>query len=242
MSATLEGHTLQSYDSELNHVHVKIVEMARLALGQCSNAVQAFEDQDFELANRIIEREHEVDLYELEIDNEIIAVIAKRSPVARDLRVIMSLCKSVTDLERIGDEAAKIAHLTKEIFDNDRADPSIHLLRDVTRMGGLALHILNDAVEALDALDLEKAKTAIKKHIELDIEFQSSLRRLTTFILEDARNVGYSISIVLITKALERVGDHARNIAEYIVFLVDGKDIRHSKLEINKDVHSKRMR
>ena len=109
-------------------------------------------------------------------------------------------------------------------------------------MGGLALHILNDAVEALDALDLEKAKTAIKKHIELDIEFQSSLRRLTTFILEDARNVGYSISIVLITKALERVGDHARNIAEYIVFLVDGKDIRHSKLEINKDVHSKRMR
>ena len=229
MATNLEGHTLHSYDGDLNHIHMLIVEMATLVLDQTKQALFSFNEQDFTIANMVIEREHEVDSYEKKIDDAIITTTARRSPVAKDLRVIMSLCKTVTDLERIGDEAAKISHITKEIFDNERADPSVHLLRDVTTMGSMAFDILQEAVLMLDKIDLEKAIQLVENHTELDIEFQSSLRRLSTFILEDSRNVGHTVSIVLILKALERIGDHARNIAEYIVFLVKGTDVRHEK-------------
>jgi phosphate transport system protein len=227
MSAKLEGHTLHSFDADLNNIHMMIVEMAGLVLDQTREALFSFNEQDFEIVNLVIEREHQVDAYEKKIDEEIVVVTARRSPVAKDLRTILSLSKSVTDFERIGDEAAKIAHITKEIFDNERADPSVHLMRDVTTMGDIALDMLQTAVSALDTIELEKAEALVENHFELDIEFQSSLRRLTTFILEDSRNVGHTISIVLILKALERIGEHARNIAENIVFLVKGTDVRH---------------
>ena len=203
------------------------IELASLVLNQAKDAWYSFDEQDFDVANLVIEREHEVDEYEKKIDEELITITARRSPVAKDLRVVMSLSKTVTDLERIGDESAKIAHLTKEIFDNERADPSVHLLRDVASMGELALDTLHDAISALDRLDLTEAKHIAENNSELDIEFQSGLRRLTTFIMEDSRNVGHTITIVLILKALERIGDHARNIAEYIVYLESGTDIRH---------------
>lgn len=228
MTAKLEGHTLHRYDSELNHLHMMVVEMAGLTLDQTRRTLYAFNEQDFDVANRVIEREHEVDNYELKVDEEVIAVTARRSPVAKDLRVIMSLCKSVTDLERIGDEAAKIAHITKEIYDNDTSDPSIYMLRDVSTMGTLVTDLLEKSINALDAIDLESARSIINKHIVLDAEFQSSLRRLSTFIMEDSRNVGHIISIVLVIKALERIGDHAKNLAEYIIFLVEGMDVRHT--------------
>jgi len=228
MTTKLEGHTLHSYDSELNHIHMIVAEMAGLTLDQTRRALHAFNEQDFDVANFVIEREHEVDDYELKIDEEVITVTARRSPVAKDLRVIMSFCKSVTDLERIGDEAAKIAHITKEIYDNDRSDPSVHMLRDVSTMGNLVIELLENTIYALDAIDLESAKSIINKHTVLDSEFQSSLRRLSTFIMEDSRNVGHIISIVLVIKALERIGDHSKNLAEYIIFLVEGMDVRHT--------------
>jgi len=236
MSMNLEGHTLHSYDGELNHIHSRVVEMAKLVLDQTQQVIKAFDEQDFEKVNLVIEREHNVDLDEVSIDEEIVDITARRSPVAKDLRVIMSLCKSVTDLERIGDEAAKIAHLTKEIFDNDRADPSVYLLRDVLTMGDLAVSALEDAVTVLSDIDSVKAESLLKDHAALDIEFQSSLRRLTTFILEDARNVGHTISIVLIIKALERIGDHARNLGEYIIYLVEGMDVRHKVKKVRHSI------
>lgn len=229
MTTNLEGHTLHSYDEELKHIHKLVVEMAELVLEQTRQTLHGFSEQDFNIANAVIEKEHDVDSYEVKVDEEIIATTARRSPVAKDLRIIMSLCKSVTDLERIGDEAAKISHLTKEIFDNERADPSIHLLRDISVMGNMSVNILQEAVIALKELNLEKATQIFKIHSELDKEFQSSVRRLSTFILEDSRNVGHAVSIVLIIKALERIGDHAKNIAEYIIYLVKGMDVRHTK-------------
>jgi phosphate transport system protein len=153
--------------------------------------------------------------------------MAKRSPVARDLRLIMSISRTVTDLERIGDEAARIAHLAHNLYEAERSQPSRHLMRDVITMGALAMEMLQESLQSFDSLNATHARALVCRENELDIEFQSSLRRLATFLLEDARNVGHAIYIVLLTKAMERIGDHARNIAEYVIYMVQGEDVRH---------------
>lgn len=231
MTQQLEGHTVQRYDGELNQLHLLVVEMGGLALDQTRLALKALKDKDLELAHQVLEREHQVDELELKSDDEIVSVIARRAPVARDLRVIMAFSKAVTDLERVGDEAARIAIITQNMFDNKRSAPSKHLMRDIKTMGKLAAGMLEEALYVFDVLELDRATALARGDFELDAEFQSSLRRLSTFVLEDARNVGHTINVTLILKALERIGDHARNLAEYVIFLICGEDIRHRKIE-----------
>jgi phosphate transport system protein len=232
MSQPLEGHTVHRYDGELNTLHLSMLEMAGLVLEQTRLAVQALRNKNLYLAYEVIEREQEVDARELEVDQEILSLIARRAPVASDLRVLMSFSKAVTDLERIGDEAARIAYLTVSMFDNERSDPSASLLRDIGSMGALAINTLEQSIETFDNLDADRAESLANADDELDEEFQSGLRRLTTFVLEDARNVGHAINITIILKALERIGDHATNLAEYVVFLLRGKDIRHPEAKV----------
>ena len=227
MTQALEGHTVQRYNGELNSLHLRVLEMGGLVLDQVRNALLTLHHKDTSSVNTVLEREHQVDDLELEIDDDVITVIAKRGPVARDLRVITSVSKTITDLERIGDEAARIAHLAKSMFESERSQPGAHLLRDVITMGQLALDILQKALDSFDALDAASARALVCRENVLDIEFQSSLRRLATFLLEDARNVGHAIHIVLMTKAIERIGDHARNIAEHVIYMVRGEDVRH---------------
>jgi len=227
MTRALEGHTVQRYNGELNNLHLRVLQMGGLVLDQVRHALLALQHKDLTIANTVLEREHQVDELELEIDDDVITVIAKRGPVARDLRVITSVSKTITDLERIGDEAARIAHLAQSMFETERSQPGSHLMRDVTNMGQLALDLLQESLESFDALDAGRARTLLCRENVLEIEFQSSLRRLATFLLEDARNVGHAIHIVLMTKAIERIGDHARNIAEYVIYLVRGEDVRH---------------
>lgn len=231
MSARLEGHTFQRFDGELYHLHVELLQMAGLVHEQIRMALEAFQQQNLDILRVVKEREYQVDSLEKRIDGGITEVLAKRSPMARDLRVIIAFSKVVTDLERIGDEAARIAYIATNIYDNGRSNPSVYLLRDIGVMGKLACESLKEAIETLDVLDLERAEKLLNSHDDLDDEFQSSLRRLTTFILEDARNVGHTINIVLILKSLERVGGHARNLAEYVVYLVSGEDVRHPESE-----------
>jgi phosphate transport system protein len=229
MNTQIEGHTMHRYDGELRVLHDMVLEMGALAQRQTLDALQAMEDQDMELAHDIVERDHQINEMELKIDEEVVTVIARRSPVARDLRAIIAMSKTVTDLERIGDEAARVAERVVRIFDNDGPDPSANLTRDITTMGRLVAAMLNDALQAFRSMDVEVAEKMARGHTELDAEFQSSLRRLATFIMEDSRTVGHTINVTLITKSLERIGDHARNIAEYVIFLVKGKDIRHQQ-------------
>ena len=227
MTQTLEGHTVHRYDGELNNLHLQVLEMGGLVLDQVRHALRALQDKDTGFANTVLEREHEVDDLELGIDDAVITMIAKRGPVARDLRVIMSISKTITDLERIGDEAARIAHIAKGIYESERSAPSGHLMRDVKKMAQLALEMLQESLESFDALNSTHARALVCRENELDLEFQSSLRRLATFLLEDARNVGHAIHIVLLIKSIERIGDHARNIAEYVIYMVRGEDVRH---------------
>lgn len=231
MIQPMEGHTVHRFDGELSNLHMMILEMGGLVHDQVRSSLIALREKDLAAAHTVVAREPEVDQLEVKIDDEIVSVIARRCPVARDLRITTALSKAVTDLERIGDEAARIAHLCISIYGSETPDPSYHLLRDTIVMGKLASSMLKDAVEILDTLNAERAENMVKGQGELDEEFQSSLRRLTTFVLEDARNVGHTVNIVLVLKALERIGDHARNIAEYVVYLIRGEDIRHKQLE-----------
>lgn len=229
MSEILEGHTVRRYDGELNSLHLLVLEMGGLVLDQCRLALDALKTGDLDSARKVLARENQVDALELRLDDNVWWVVGRRGPVARDLRVVMSFSKAVTDLERIGDEAVRIAHTTLAVYDDEVRRPSRKLLRDVHTMGKLAIGMLQDAVSLYDTFNLAVAEGLLRRHAELDMEFQSSLRRLSTFILEDARNVGHAINTVLLVKALERIGDHARNLAEYVIYLVQGDDIRHQE-------------
>lgn len=227
MTVRLEGHAHQRFDGELNHLHIELLEMAGLVYEQVRATLDALQHQNCDDFHIVIERESLIDSLEKKVDSIITEVLAKRSPVATDLRVIIAFSKAVTDLERIGDEAARIAHISTTFYDSEHNNPGVHLLRDITVMGKIVCEDLKEATEALDLLDQGKAEHLLNTQDDLDAEFQSSLRRLTTFILEDARNVGHAINIVLILKSLVRIGSHARNLAEYIVYTVSGQDVRH---------------
>jgi phosphate transport system protein len=227
MQQPTEGHTVVRYDGELNSLHMLMLEMGSLVLDQVRSALKALKGEDLAIARQVLIREHRVDELEIKADDEIVSVIARRGPVARDLRIIMAFSKTITDLERVGDEAARIASIIEEMYETDRSHPSGQLMRDVHVMGALVTNMLDKALGIIDGLNAEDAEIMAKGHQELDAEFRSSLRRLTTFVLEDARNVGHAIYITLIIKALERIGDHSRNLAEYVVYLTSGEDIRH---------------
>jgi len=227
MSDFLEGHTVHRYDGELNTLHLLVLEMGGLVISQCQDALDALKTGGLELSRQVLAREPRVDALELKLDDSVWWTVGRRGPVARDLRVVMAFSKAVTDLERIGDEAARIAQTTLAIYDDEIRRPSRKLLRDVHTMGKIAMGMLRDAIALFDTFDHHSAEALLQRHTELDVEFQSSLRRLSTFILEDARNVGHAINAVLLVKAVERIGDHARNLAEYVIYLVRGEDVRH---------------
>ncbi len=235
MQQPTEGHTVVRYDGELNGLHLLMLEMGSLVLDQVRTSLTALKNEDLVAARQVLIREHKVDDLEIKADDEIVSVIARRGPVARDLRIVMAFSKTITDLERVGDEAARIASIIEEMYETDRSHPSGQLMRDVHLMGALVTHMLEKALGIIDGLNADDAEEIAKGQVELDAEFRSSLRRLTTFVLEDARNVGHAIYITLIIKALERIGDHSRNLAEYVVYLMSGDDIRHQLRQLQPE-------
>ena len=222
-----EGHTVRRFDGEMNQIHLKVLEMGGLALAQLRDALRALKNKDLALARGIAPRENQIDNLEIETDADVLGLIARRCPMGGDLRMVMAVSKSVTDLERIGDEAMRIANITLQIYGNDGSDPSEHLLRDVHVMGHFVVNAMEKALRAFDALDEPQAREIIEQHAQLEEEFEAGLRRLITYVMEDARNIGFAVSVILIIKALERIGAHAQNLAEYVIFQVKGMDVRH---------------
>ncbi|MER2601893.1 MAG: phosphate signaling complex protein PhoU [Candidatus Competibacter phosphatis] len=213
-----------------------MLEMGGLVEDQIKNAVKSLDDEDLTLAREVIARDQIINGLQVKIDEDTITLIATRQPVGSDLRLIMSLSKAVTDLERIGDEAEKIARMTIKTYDVVSSPPSAKLLRDVTPMAKLATDMLHGCLDALARVDVEMAVNVARGDDNLDQEFQSALRRLITYMMEDPRTIGHAISVLFIIKALERIGDHAKNIAEYIIYLVKGKDVRHVSMDtLEKD-------
>ncbi len=229
MNQSLEGHADQRFDGDLNALHIDILEMGGLVLDQSRLALQSMLQQDLKIAQNVLEREPLVDTQEVDIDDCIVELINKRGPVSKDLRITMAFSKIVVDLERIGDEAAKIAHIVMAVNEAHQPVPAKSLLRDIANMGRLAIELLEAALESFDALDAKQAESLLNSDSELDEEFQCALRHLTTYVLEDSRNVGHSINITLMLKSLERLGAHAGNIAEYVIYLVHGVSVRHNR-------------
>ncbi|MDJ0871037.1 MAG: phosphate signaling complex protein PhoU [Gammaproteobacteria bacterium] len=222
-----EGHTIKRFDAELSHIIMLALEMGAMVLNQVRSALDALRNADLSAARQVIDVDYRVNALELQADEEIVSVIARRGPVARDLRLTIGISKALTDMERIGDEAAKIARMTEQMYETEGSQPGKDLKRDIYGMGKLATGLLQEVITAFDMLDADKAQQLALGGTEMDAEFESSLRRIATFIMEDHRTVGHAVDVVIIIKSLERIGDHARNIAEQVVYMVRGTDMRH---------------
>ena len=235
-----DEHTVKRFDQELSDLNEIVFRMGGLVEEQILNAMEALRYEDLEAARNVIARDHVVNFMEVQADEQAINLLALRQPMGRDLRMIMSLGRTVGDLERIGDEAESIARMTIHLYGESGTAPNHKLLRDTHSMSRLAISMLRDALDALARLDVDKAIETAKRDAELDGEFRAGLRRLATYIMEDARNVGHTINATFILKSLERIGDRSKDIAECVIYLVKGKDVRHVSPEsLDKDLLDK---
>lgn len=232
MPISHDAHTVKQFDVLLDNLRNLVLEMGGLVEDQIHKAIKALNDEDVTTAREVIARDQIINGMQVKTDEDSVSLIALRQPLGGDLRLIMSLSKIVTDLERVGDEAEKIARMTVKIYDVPTSPPSAKLLRDVAPMAKQAMDMLHGCLDALARLDVEKAVEIAKGDDELDQEFQSALRRLITYMMEDPRTIGHAINVLFIIKALERIGDHAKNIAEYLIYLVRGKDVRHVDMKV----------
>jgi len=226
-----DGHIFKRFDNEMNHLHELVLHMGGLVQKQLFDANKTLENTDFAKAREVIENDSTLNDLDIQADNEITSIIARRQPVARDLREIIAVGKIVADLERAGDEARKIAGLTILFFEQAASPPRKEILEDIYALSNFVIKMLNTSMQSFDNLDLSLATEVLNNSLKLDSLLQSTIRRLSTFIIEDARNIGHFVDIVLGIRALERFGGHAKNIAGHIVFIKSGEDVRHTNLE-----------
>ena len=231
MENPIKGHTVESFNEEMQREHKTVLEMGALVRSQIRAAAKTLQDEDPAAARKVIDDDAKVN----ELDNEVAAhveqILARRTPVASDPREVLTVSKIATDLERCGDEAGRLAKLTLHFFEHPDLSPNFQLLKEVSTVASFVEMMLQESLDAFDARDTYGACEVIRKAEELDGEFRSALRRLTTFVLEDARTIGQFVDVVLAVRALERIGGHAKNIGGYVVYLVTGRDVRHETLD-----------
>jgi phosphate transport system protein len=208
----IEGHTSRAFDGALAALHMRVVEMGGLVLDQVREAALAYSDWNMDSATRVIERERAVNAYDSSIDEEQMTLLARRQPMASDLRAIIAMSKAVAELERAGDEAKKIARCVLR----RGSGPGPATSRDARHLGRLAASLLRLSLEAFDRLDFDTAGEVIARDRELDTEYADGLRRLLTRAMEDPRNFDIALEAAFVLKSLERVGDHARNLARHL--------------------------
>jgi phosphate transport system protein len=223
-------HTSKQFDVELEAVRAKVLEMGGLVEQQIVRAMEALSNADVELADRVVAQDHRVNALEVAIDETCSHIIARRQPAAGDLRMLMAVVKTITDLERIGDEADKIARMTKLIHTSERlfTPPRV---QEIRFMADLALEMLRRALDGFARLDVTAAAQVVRQDMQVDDCFRAVLRQVITFMMEDPRTISPCLEVVFIAKAIERIGDHAKNMAEYVIYLVKGKDVRHVAVE-----------
>ncbi|HBA09624.1 MAG: phosphate transport system regulatory protein PhoU [Methylotenera sp.] len=222
-------HTFKQYDAELEALRGKVLEMGGLVEQQIVQALEALVKLDSNLAKEVMGNDHLVNALEVQIDEGCSQIIARRQPAAGDLRMVMMMVKTITDLERIGDEATKIARTAQKIFDEDRMyKPRFN---EIKSMVALVREMLRTALDGFARLDVSKTVEVARQDEQVDEHFRSAMRQLITFMLEDPRTISMSLEVLFVAKAIERIGDHAKNIAEYVVYMVKGKDVRHISVQ-----------
>jgi len=222
-------HLSKQYDTDLETLRSGVLQMGGLVESQVRGAIDAFAHGNQELMDQVIANEPRVNGCEVSIDNDCSHIIVKRQPAASDLRLIMAISKTVTDLERIGDEAEKIARMSRQIHERGHAD--VHRFATIRHAADIALSMLRQALDAFARLDAAQAAQVVREDVTIDDEFRSIVRQLVTFMMEDPRTISTALEIVWIAKAIERIGDHAKNMAENVIYIVKGTDVRHTRFE-----------
>jgi phosphate transport system protein len=217
VSVEIEGHISRAFDGELSALHVRVVEMGGLVLLQVREAANAYTDWDQRAARSVLERERQVNASDASIESDSLQLIARRQPVASDLRAIMSLYRVVSELERAGDEAKKISLTVLGRAGRTGERPGPSTARDARHLARLAVNLMRLSLDSLDKLDCALAREVVARDGELDTEYADGMRRLLTRAMEDARHFGMALEAAFVLKSLERIGDHARNVARFVI-------------------------
>jgi phosphate transport system protein len=228
-------HISTAFEADLETTRTRVLQMGGLVEAQILSAIDAYATGDAGLVSQVIENDKRVNGYEVAIDGACNHIVVRRQPAASDLRLIMAIAKIVTDLERIGDEAEKIARMARALHahgpQHAQRFPAIRHAADV------AVRMLRQALDAFARLDVATAAEVLKEDTEIDAEFRSVLRQLITYMMEDPRTIAAGLEIVWVAKAIERIGDHAKNIAEQVIYIVKGTDVRHTSFaDIEKEL------
>jgi phosphate transport system protein len=223
-------HLSTQFDSELNGVSSRVLELGGLVEAQIRQAIYALSQYNVDAAAQVIEIEARVNALEVEIDREVSSIIGRRQPTARDLRLLIAISKTTANLERVGDEAEKIARMVRSIIEKGgaaRTLPASELRIAVELASGQ----LRKALDAFARLDVRAALAILKEDDLIDREFDGFVRKLITYMMEDPRTISASLDLLFLAKAIERIGDHAKNVAEFIIYVALGADVRHTSLE-----------
>ena len=227
--AELGQHILSRYNEDLERVRSDVLQMGGLVASQLRHALQALAEHNSSMAGDVVSNEARVNQMEVDIDDECSRILATRAPAASDLRLVVAIIKTITDLERVGDEAHKIGNIGLRQAGMDRGAGDGY--RIVRHLGREALALLNQALDVFARLDAKAALEALKRDRVLDEEFEAVQRQCITFMIEDPRTIRPSIDLLWVARALERVGDHAKNICEYVIYMVGGRDVRHISVQ-----------
>lgn len=231
MSSQAEGHTLhisQQFNVELEEVKGHMMEMGGVVEKQLADALESVVSSNSNLGLKVSKDDDEIDALEMKIDEECNLIIARRQPAASDLRLVLAIIKTIRDLERIGDESAKIARTAVKLSEEGEI-PSLYV--EFKNIGAKVQRMVSMSLNAFARFDADAAIEITKADVEVDMEYRSAMRSMITHMMEDPRSITRVLNILWALRALERIGDHANNIAEHVVYLVKGKDVRHEKLE-----------
>ena len=225
-SPTITDHISRRYNKDLEDLRNSVLTMGGMVETQLSRAIAAVVTGDSELGLTVAKDDYKVNNLEVDIDEECSRILATRSPAASDLRLIVAIIKTITDLERIGDEAEKIGFLASKLAVMDRPTDSY---RELKNLGNHVLQMLRDAMNALARLDVTASLSVVREDEEVDEEYELIVRQGITFMMEDPLNIKRVMNVMWAARALERIGDHAKNICEYVIYMVEGRDVRHTK-------------
>ena len=220
----ITGHISKRFDQELEDIRNKVLSMGGMVENQVASGIKCLVSSDSEMARKLIADDHEVNRMEVEIDERCVQILARRQPAAGDLRLIVAVIKTITDLERIGDQAEKLGRIQLEL---EQQEISSSTYIKLEHLGELVGKILHSALDAFARMNVNDAMSTMELDLRVNDEYDSLMREMITHMMEDPRTIRSSLRISWCARALERIGDHAKNICEYVVFLVQGKDVRH---------------
>jgi phosphate transport system protein len=224
----LGGHYLGKYDEELEAIRNRVLSMGGLVEEQIGNAIRALGSGDVRQAEEVMQNDMRVNAFEVGIDEQCSQILARHQPAASDLRFVIAVIKTITDLERIGDQAERVARMAMQLAQKDRPK---NQYADVVALGERVLAMVHGALDAFARMDVEAAVAVARSDVAVDNDYESIMRQSITFMMEDPRTISRVMDVIWAIRALERIGDHARNMCEYVIYLVKGKDVRHIGLE-----------